>query len=74
MVEEHPLFQRRRLHLAVLAKMNRGLRESIGLAAGAAKAFGFAGAAFVDAKMLAKAVQQTLETTALALAARGGTS
>jgi len=54
--------------------MNRGLRESIGLAAGAAKAFGFAGAAFVDAKMLAKAVQQTLETTALALAARGGTS
>ena len=37
------------------------------LLTGAAKAFGFAGAAFVDAKMLAKAVQQTLETTALAL-------
>ena len=37
------------------------------LLTGAAKAFGFAGAAFIDAKMLAKAVQQTLETTALAL-------
>lgn len=37
------------------------------LLTGAAKAFGFAGASFVDPKMLAKAVQQTLETGALAL-------
>jgi hypothetical protein len=37
------------------------------LLAGAAKAFGFAGAAFLDPKLFAKAVQQTLETGALAL-------
>jgi len=30
--------------------------------AGAVKAFGFAGAGFVDPKLVAKAVQQTLET------------
>jgi hypothetical protein len=33
---------------------------------GAAKAFGFAGAGFVDPKLIGKAVQQTLETGALA--------
>ena len=38
------------------------------LLAGAAKArFGFAGAGFLDPKLLAKAVQQTLETGAMAL-------
>jgi hypothetical protein len=37
------------------------------LLAGAAKAFGFAGAGFLDQKLLGKAVQQTLETGALAL-------
>jgi hypothetical protein len=37
------------------------------LLAGAAKAFGFAGAGFLDPELLAKAVQQTLETDALAL-------
>jgi hypothetical protein len=37
------------------------------LFAGAAKAFGFAGAGFLDPKLLAKAVQQTLETGAMAL-------
>jgi hypothetical protein len=36
------------------------------LFASAAKAFGFAGAAFIDPKMIAKAVQQTLEVGALA--------
>ena len=36
------------------------------LLGGAAKAFGFAGACFVDPKLIAKAVQQTLETGALA--------
>jgi hypothetical protein len=35
--------------------------------AGAAKAFGFAGAGFVDPKLLAKAVQQSPETGAMAL-------
>lgn len=34
---------------------------------GAAKAFGFAGASLVDPKLIGKAVQQTLETGALAL-------
>jgi hypothetical protein len=33
----------------------------------AAKAFGFAGASFIDAKLIGKAVQQTLETTAMTL-------
>ena len=37
------------------------------LLTGAAKAFGFAGAALVDPKLLATAVQQTLEVSALAL-------
>jgi hypothetical protein len=37
------------------------------LLAGAAKAFGFAGAGFLNPKLLAKAVHQTLETGALAL-------
>lgn len=38
---------------------------------GAPKAFGFAGAGFVDPKLLAKAAQQTLETGALALSPVG---
>jgi hypothetical protein len=37
------------------------------LMTGAAKAFGFAGAGFADPKLFAKAIQQTLETSALAL-------
>jgi hypothetical protein len=38
------------------------------LFANAAEAFGFAGAAFIDPKMIAKAVKKTLETGALAFA------
>lgn len=38
------------------------------LLAGAAKAFGFAGAGFLDPKLFAKAIQQSLETGALTLA------
>src|SRR5712692_5428723 len=34
MVEEDPLFDWSRIHLAILAEMNGGLREAIGLAAG----------------------------------------
>jgi hypothetical protein len=34
---------------------------------GAAKAFGFAGASLLDSKLIGKAIQQTLETSALAL-------
>jgi hypothetical protein len=43
--------------------LDRKWRRLLG---GAAKAFGFAGAAFADPKLFAKAIQQTLETGALA--------
>ena len=45
--------------------LNRKWRK---LMSGAAKAFGFAGAGFADPRLFTKAIQQTLETGALALA------
>jgi hypothetical protein len=55
----------------VVREANRRTNELVNakwrkLFVGAAKAFGFAGAGFVDPKLIGKAVQQTLETGALA--------